>query len=377
MFVSYAVRHFILISRGAKTCKKEHHRTCKVCGKDFIVDREDIRDTCKGECSNIVKWGYANPHMSPVVKQHKVEGTRKRFGVDYASQSEEIKNKFKETCLQRYGVENPNQSPEIHAKIQQTNLERYGCKEPLGDNNIRAIIAEIDLAKYGTIHPMQTRQIQDKQHATMQSRYGVDNCMQLEWVKAKLEQSLMDKYGVSHAVFINNNENRPVISSINRKFGAKLDELSINYEFEKRLHNRSYDIYIPMNETLVEINPTITHNSYMSIFKDGHPLATDYHKEKTLLAKKNGFRCINVFDWDDWDIILQLIKKRDIIYARKCELRKVDQLIANQFTADNHLQGSCKGQIENYGLYYEGQLVEIMTFGYARYNKNYKWELLR
>lgn len=363
--------------KGAKTCKKEHHRICKVCGKDFIVDRSDIRNTCKGECTNIAKYGVASTNSLQSTKDKKVATNLERYGVENISQSPEYRERMKQTWLEKYGVDNPNKCPEIHAKIQQTNLKKYGCKEPLGDSNVRALIDAINMERYGTIYPMQTKEIRTKQNATMQERYGVDNCMQLEWVQKKLEESLMNKYGVPHAVFINNNENMPIISGINRNFAARLDELHIEYQFEKRIHNRSYDLFIPSLATVIEINPTITHNSHMTIFKQGRVLPSSYHKQKTLLAKENGFRCINIFDWDNWEIILQLIKPKERIYARNCKLQKVDQLTANQFTANNHLQGSCNGQIENYGLYYEGELIEIMTFGQPRYNKNYQWELLR
>ena len=36
-----------------------------------------------------------------------------KYGVEYASQSEEIKDKIKETCLEKYGVENVSHNPEI------------------------------------------------------------------------------------------------------------------------------------------------------------------------------------------------------------------------------------------------------------------------
>ena len=363
--------------KGAQTCNKEHHRICKICGKDFIVDRFDIRETCKGECTNLAKYGVKSTNSLKSVQAKKVTTTLEHYGAEYLMQLPEYQAKYKQTMIDKYGVDNPNKSPEIREKSRMTTLQRYGTPELLSDNNFRAMHDCINIKKYGTKYPMQSSQILNKQQHTMMNRYGVTNCMKLQWVKDKLEATLLERYGVPHAVFIHNNENMPIISGVNKRFAAKLQEKGIEYQFEKRIHNRSYDICIETSKTLIEINPTITHNSYMSIFKDGCPLDKDYHEQKTLLAKENGYRCINVFDWDDWNKIIDLITPKQRIYARKCSMIKVNQLTANQFTALNHLQGSCNGQIENYALYHDDQLVQIMTFGQPRYNKKYKWELLR
>ena len=42
-----------------------------------------------------------------------------------------------------------------------------------------------------------------------------------------------------------------------------------------------------------------------------------------------------------------------------------------------HLQSTCRGQKIRLGLYYNNQLVSLMTFGKSRFNKNCEYELLR
>ena len=41
----------------------------------------------------------------------------KNWGVECSLQSEEVKNKIKETCLEKYGVDNPLKSEKVKAKI--------------------------------------------------------------------------------------------------------------------------------------------------------------------------------------------------------------------------------------------------------------------
>ena len=102
-----------------------------------------------------------------------------------------------------------------------------------------------------------------------------------------------------------------------------------------------------------------------------------YHKEKTDCALRNGYRCVHVWDWDDVSKILDMLKSKNTLYARNCELHEVDVKDCNVFCNTNHLQGSCKGMSVAVGLYKDGELVMIMSFGKPRYNHKYQYELLR
>lgn len=84
-----------------------------------------------------------------------------------------------------------------------------------------------------------------------------------------------------------------------------------------------------------------------------------------------------MFDWDDKSKVINLLKHRDTVYARNCEVRLVDTLECNQYLMAYHLQGKCNNQTIRLGLYHDNQLVSLMTFGVARYNKKYEYELLR
>ena len=48
------------------------------------------------------------------------------YGVEYATQSDIIKEKTKQTCLEKYGVEYYLQSTDVQEKSRQTCLDRYG-----------------------------------------------------------------------------------------------------------------------------------------------------------------------------------------------------------------------------------------------------------
>ena len=73
-----------------------------------------------------------------------------------------------------------------------------------------------------------------------------------------------------------------------------------------------------------------------------------------------------------------MLKPKQKMYARKLIIKEVDIKETNEFLNTNHLQGTCRGQVIRLGLYTENnELIQVMTFGKPRYNKNYEYELLR
>ena len=60
-----------------------------------------------------------------------------------------------------------------------------------------------------------------------------------------------------------------------------------------------------------------------------------------------------------------LKKNKNRIYARKCSIRTVDDKICAEFLNQNHRQGYCRSSVR-LGLYYEDEIVSLMTFGHTR-----------
>lgn len=384
--------------KGAKTCKKEHHWNCVVCGKDFIVDRSEIRDTCSLKCYSLQRYGVDHPAKSKKSIDKRQATVKEKYGVDSVSQLPGHKEKSAESCLKKFGATSYAGSEEGKAAIRKTNLERYGVECLLGDSEYRKKIDQINLEKYGTIHPMQTEEIKSKQQSTMLERYGVDNIMKSEegkdafkqslynkygytstfsmpQVKEKISNTCLEKFGVPWACMRPEARSYNARSKINRAFEQFLTENEMQFETEFPLEAFSFDF--KCSDTLIEIDPTITHNSTMSIFPNVEPKSVTYHSEKTKVAQQHGYRCIHVFDWDSWRDIIKLLKPRNRIFARNCDLKEISVEEASRFINANHIQKQCRGTETSLGLFHKGELVEVMTFGKPRYNKNYDIELLR
>lgn len=100
---------------------------------------------------------------------------------------------------------------------------------------------------------------------------------------------------------------------------------------------------------------------------------------------------IDVFIFEDeWNNKKEIVKSRILnllnysnkIWARKCEIKEIDNnnLVKN-FLEKNHIQGYVGSKVK-LGLFYNNELVSIMTFGNLRKNMGHKsiegsWELLR
>ena len=343
------------------------------------------------------KYGVDNPSKSKEVYDKVRKTNLERYGVECSAQSEVVKEKIKTTNLKKYGVEYSFQAEEVKDKIKATSLERYGVDNPSKSDIIKNRIVESNRKNLGVDYPMQSKDVLDKSRVTSLQKYGTEYPNQSEIVKQHIRESNIEKYGVEHPAqsdmvkrqtIITNRERYGVDytcliyqgklvgndSTYNRHFAKLLDSNSISYEREFLLQKYSYDFKV--GNVLIEINPTATHNTHFSPYGKCR-IGKTYHKDKSKIAKDNGYHVIHVFDWDDTDKVVQLLKSRETVYARKCDVMVVDYRDTNEYLSNNHLQGTCKGQEIRLGLYYKNQLVSLMTFGKSRFNKNCEYELLR
>lgn len=149
----------------------------------------------------------------------------------------------------------------------------------------------------------------------------------------------------------------------------------------KILNGKEIDIFIPSLNIAFEIDGLRWHNE---VTKDNN-----YHLRKTEQCKELGVSLFHIFE-DEWEFKSDIVKSRICsilcknnirIFARDCEIKTVEKSIAMKFLEENHLQGKC-GSIVNYGLFYNGNMVSIMTFGKQRKNLGRRdcdgtYELLR
>ena len=147
------------------------------------------------------------------------------------------------------------------------------------------------------------------------------------------------------------------------------------------LNGKEIDIYSPSYKIGIEFNGLYWHNE--------SKVDRRYHLNKTNDCAQNKVRLIHIFE-DEWvnknDIVKSMLlnafgKTSNRIYARKCIVKEISSKDKRGFINKNHIQGDAVSSI-NLGLYYNDELVSVMTFCKERINLGRKheeksYELLR
>lgn len=363
-----------------KVCNKDHIHPCPVCGKDVISnDPKRQNCTCSRKCgqqlgnearkqTNIDKYGYDNVSKVPEVRS-KISEKQKEL---HPKQDKRFKKC--EICGTEFELKWPYTqhtcSPECRGKYRKLT----GVSKSAYDKSV-----ETNLKKYGVENQGQREEIHKKMEDTMEERYGVRYARYLPEVEEKVKQTCRERYG--HDYYIQteecnrNNNNRN--SKINSRFIEFIEsKLGCKVSSEKYLEGKFFDVCLEDKKILIEVDPSYTHTCIGNHWNsDG--LDSDYHLVKSAVANDNGYRCIHIFDWDDWDKVIDTISENQTIYARQCELKEISKQEVDNFTETYHISGKCNGQKYRYGLFYNNELVQIMSFGAPRYNHRFDYELLR
>lgn len=366
----------------------------------------------KRKNTNLSKYGVESFSNTDGFKNRMVEISQKKYGTDHMFQAEEIKTKSKNTIEQKYGVDNPAKSKEIREKIRETNKNKYGSHSFLQSEVFKNILKEM------------LPEIIKKGRDTVIKKYGVEYYFQSEDYRLKMKD---------YAYTRTEQYKARVLENMNSYIGeeyllVKKDDGFVTIQHKKcgnvfdlvmsTLHGR-----IKRNAELCKIcNPFYKSSSshedeifeFVSQFSDFYrsdkevcyPYEIDmvskkknlciemngiwwhsdthkpkyYHKIKSDICNISGFTLLHV--WEDWwrlkkeitkSIILGHLGLHNKLYARKCNIKPISWLEAKSFTDKCHIQGHRNFKL-GYGLYYENNLVQIMTFSES---KEGEWEIMR
>lgn len=139
------------------------------------------------------------------------------------------------------------------------------------------------------------------------------------------------------------------------------------------------DVYLPFHKVAIEYNGNYWHTTQY------YPSPT-YHLKKLNLCSVIDTRLFQIMEneWEDeiknnvWKSIIRnslgYCSKK--IHGRKTRVAIIDSKTKAAFLRENHLQGDV-GSLYNYGLFFNDELVSVMTFGKPRFNKHHEWEIYR
>lgn len=418
-----------------KGFKSGYRNTCgdKTC---FVKKR---KETC------LEKWGVDNPKKSKEVIAREKDGILNRWGGHHYMSDDGVKKKFKETMIRNHGVEWAQQSKDISNKSKSTynkNLNKDEIIRRRSESNKNKSIEEREdilfrknktiNKNWGSIANLY-RHINDRIKEKSIKKWGVEHHLShpeiikkrvdkyketiTNKIKSKLPSNLIyigrsnninnsdsiinlkclvcnNNFDINRQYLVNREKiNTDICLNCNpRLSGTSIMEkdlfifISENYKGmimtsdKNVLSGREIDILLPELNLAFEFNGLYWHSE---LYKDNN-----YHQKKTKDCMDKGIQLIHIWE-DDWvyksdivkSIILNKLQSSKTIWARKCSIKEVDNTDTRFFLNENHIQGFVGSKFK-IGLYYNNELVSLMTFGSLRKslgqdNNEGVYELLR
>lgn len=271
-------------------------------------------------------------------------------------------DKIKSTCVSKYGVDNASKSVSVKNKLKRVN--KVDKKE---------VIDLLDLKKDDISNKLG---VLKDDVLTINSDSVTLKCDKCNNAFTEKENFLLKRIKDEEELCTNCNP----YDRDQFNFGQEiLDFIKDNYD-DKIVVGNYVDVYLPDRRLAFDFNGVYWNNE---LFKD-----KKHHLEKTDNCLDRDVHLIHIYE-DSWNYkkdivksrILNLLGKSNRIYGRKCKAREVTPSDARLFLMDSHIQGFIGSKIK-LGLYYEDELVSLMTFGGLRKNlgqvsKEGSFELLR
>jgi len=374
------------MTRPKSTPKKITCKNCQIIFEGFPSSKKQF---CSNKCAQQIK----GKDKSWLEKRKAT--CLKKYGTEVAFQSPQVQEKYKNNLLEKYGVDNPFLINEVKEKVKQTNNERYGCdvasqnkdisnkihKKLKGRITDRSSFVEnkwnqiLENEKINNISPLFNKDYlySHKLNSEFGNKFSF---------KCNLCNNITTLY-LSNGALPSCRCSKPIISSIEISIIDFLKENNINEIYLNRRdlmnNNLEIDIYLPKHNLAIEVNGVYWHSE-----KNGK--GKFYHLNKTEECLKNNINLIHITDkeWINKQSIIKsvILNKLNLInnkiYARKCTIEVIkDNGVLRDFLYENHIQGYTHSSV-NLGLYYDKDLVSIMTFGKNRFKKqSNEWEMIR
>lgn len=365
---------------------------CKICGKlmEFNNTKRRYDITCSRDC--YYHYNKTKEFTDKIVKTHK----KKYGGIGFASKT--ITKKQKKTSIEKYGTEIYSRTEEYKEKKEKTCSEKYGVYNVMKCENIKNKLKLTNKERYGVENFSMTDRfkeiMKDKESINFEEELIKSNYYKLGYklisnLKNQSDYEIYCPKCKSNFVinrvnnyYVRKNRNQEICTNCNPiqknySCGEKeiVDFIRSIYTGEIIENSRSvispYElgIYLPVLNLAVEYNGLYWHSSEQK--------NDNYHYNKTNKSIEIGMRLIHVFE-DDWiykkDIIKSILQTsintslNTKIYARKCIIKEVSLKDTNIFLSQNHINGKVLTQSICYGLFFQDELVSLMSF---RKNKDH------
>lgn len=297
--------------------------------------------------------GIGKSNKDPEIRKlmtEKANNTKSKFSQQKKS---EILSKRQKTTLDKWGVDNISKNKSIKSKISKKlkeSLPKSHMSKLINkiNNQNKFDIINIDSDNIGSEFILKCKKCSEPFEISrtlfnQRGRFSINQCLKCNPIgnNSNFEQEVLG--------FISNIYTGPISSKF--KYHRK-------YEI---------DVYLPELNIGIECNGLWWHSEE---YKEN-----DYHIKKSNFFKDLGIKIIHIWE-DDWKLKSEIVKSRlknvigmteNRIYARSCEIDFVSPRESNDFLEQNHIQGNINSK-HKIGLFFNKELVSLMTFGELRKN---------
>lgn len=355
----------------------------------FYVETDEFKD--KSRVTQVDEYGtWYSASEEGRRRYHEI--MLRRHGVPEYFQSDEFRNKSKTTCMEKYNTGNISQTPEWKSKVIATNMERYGAEHIMKTLDGKARVAATNMERYGVTNYSNSMDFVERIMRKYIERMDDFECTPIYVDARRVVKFRCNKCGsecIEQPQFIKRRTDAgltPCSVCHPKNFPVSVEENDLRIYLESLgyqvahydrdfLGSYGADMVIEERKIIVEYDGIYWHSE---LYKDSR-----YHLEKKIMAEDRGYRLVHVFS-DEWKYRTDIVKSRLAhilgvnkcrkVYARDCTVGEVDAAVATKFLDDNHIQGAVNSKWR-YGLYENGTLVSLMTFGPSRFDSS--TEMLR
>ena len=237
----------------------------------------------------------------------------------------------------------------IKTKRENTMLQKYGCKYNSEREEVKVIL------RNNKHYENKLNKLKDK-----------------DWLREQLQTYTVIELAIKMQIFygtINEYTKLYKIRTKSTTYNNTLNEIG-TFVDKLLIDNEIIDDTLVMDTLKVK-----TYNM------DLHSYNTDRYLIQKDVVLNNTLYVLD-YDWHNKNEIIKNIlrskldKNENRIYARKCEIRAVNKEEEKQFLEKWHRQGYV-ASYRAVGLYYEDELVCLVSIGKNRFNTGCDWELLR
>jgi hypothetical protein len=365
----------------SKECKLAHRaqednkfyieKKCKYCEKFFKSKKKENKKFCSYKCSGLDKKKKSKENRHCLIcnklfierikrkRQFCSEKCRKKWQSIPKNKEIRIK-KSKEAVFKKYGVDSTFKVDSIRLLATHNMKKTYATH---GNKIINRGLIKVQLNR----DKLLKRRFLEKGYSILE--FNGDNI--------KVSHPDGHVFENNRKLLVNRLNHDIELSTILQPIGSPrttfelkickfLKDNNINYiSNDRKTIDGELDIYIPSHNLAIEINGLHWHSEYY--------INDDYHINKTKKCEEKNITLLHFFEdelLEKYDIIESMIKSKlgiinNKIFARKCQIKEINPKTAFGFLIKNHIQGNVNASIK-LGLYYNNELVSIMTFGKLR-----------